>query len=116
VNARKWIDQYADDLGEPIMVLGDAGSDQFDEALVGICHRFGKPSVALYDREKVIEILAKDMTWEEAVEWFDFNIIGAWLGDYTPVYMDSPPQDEGGEEFSSGISESACPGDTEGLI
>jgi hypothetical protein len=27
------------------------------------------------------------MSDEEAVEWFDFNIIGAWVGDGTPCFI-----------------------------
>ena len=34
------------------------------------------------------------MTHEEAVEYFDFNIIGAWMGDQTPILMELVPTDE----------------------
>ena len=27
------------------------------------------------------------MTYEEAIEYFDYNILGAWMGEYTPVYI-----------------------------
>jgi hypothetical protein len=27
------------------------------------------------------------MTYEEAMEYFDYNILGAWMGEYTPVYI-----------------------------
>jgi hypothetical protein len=27
------------------------------------------------------------MTHEEAIEFFDFNIAGAYVGEYTPIYM-----------------------------
>jgi hypothetical protein len=31
------------------------------------------------------------MTREEAEEFFEFNTIGAWLGDATPVFIDMRP-------------------------
>ena len=36
----------------------------FDDALVGYIERAGMPSIACYDKNKCIEILAKDMTHE----------------------------------------------------
>jgi hypothetical protein len=63
--------------------------DGLDEALIGVCHRFGQEPVALYDRGKIIEILMRDsMTWEEAEEYFGYNVIGAWVGDRTPAFAD----------------------------
>jgi hypothetical protein len=63
--------------------------DGFDDAVVGLVTRFGIPSpVVAYDYEKVIEIIMKDGgTREEAEEHFAFNIIGAWVGDATPVFL-----------------------------
>ena len=28
-----------------------------------------------------------EMTYEEAMEFFDFNIQGAWMGEFTPIYI-----------------------------
>lgn len=61
-------------------------ADGFDEALVGYVERFGVEPMALYDRTKYIEILARDMTYDEAVEHFEFNVIGAWVGEKTPAF------------------------------
>lgn len=62
--------------------------DGFDDAIIGIAERFGVPGVTAYDYEKVIAMLMKDgMDYEEAVEYFDFNIVGAWVGDDTPVFV-----------------------------
>ena len=62
-------------------------ADGFEEAFVGICHRFGQPSLAAYDYNKCIEILMRDMTEEEAIEYFDYNTLGAWMGEHTPVFL-----------------------------
>lgn len=61
--------------------------DGFDEALIGYVERFGHPTVALYDRKKYLQIIMQDgFTYEEAVEHFEFNIIGGWVGEYTPSF------------------------------
>lgn len=60
----------------------------FDTALVGVIERYGQPRILCYDYQKVIKVLVKQgMSDEEAVEWFDFNIIGAWMGDETPCFL-----------------------------
>jgi len=65
-------------------------ADGFEDALVGVCRRFGQPTLAAYDRVKCIAILMRrdGMSEEEAEEFFDFNVIGAWAGESTPVFLD----------------------------
>ena len=45
--------------------------------------------VLVYSVDKIIEILIDrdGMTEEEAVEFFEFNIEGAYMGGMTPVYV-----------------------------
>ena len=64
-------------------------ADGFDDAIVGIGDRCGMSSVVAYDVEKIIEILqTRDgMTEEEAQEFYSFNIIGAYVGEYTPIFL-----------------------------
>lgn len=62
--------------------------DGFDEALIGVVTRFGIEPVAAYDREKIIEILMRDMTRDEAEEFFSYNIIGGWVGERTPAFIE----------------------------
>ena len=62
-------------------------ADGFDDALVGYIERAGMPSIACYDKDKCIEILARDMTHEEAVEYFYFNTAGAYVGENTPCFF-----------------------------
>ena len=51
----------------------------FNEAVIGTGTRF-KDTFWVYDYNKVIKILMNDgMTEEEATEYFDFNIAGAWV-------------------------------------
>lgn len=62
-------------------------ADGLDDALVGYIERAGMPSIACYDKDKCIEILAKDMRHEEAVEYFYFNTAGAYVGENTPCFL-----------------------------
>lgn len=64
--------------------------DGFDEAIIGTAERFGFPSpVVAYDYDKVIKLLvaAGCASEEQAVEYFEFNVVGAWMGDNTPVFI-----------------------------
>jgi len=73
--------------------------DQFAKAFLGNLFCFGKSdSVAVYDYRKVIRILVKDgMSMRDAVEWFDFNIVGGYLGETTPVFLNRCTLEEFGE-------------------
>jgi hypothetical protein len=63
----------------------------YDEAIIGLAYRFGMMPVVAYDRTRVIDILARDMSREDAEEFFEFNTIGAWMGESTPVFIDTRP-------------------------
>lgn len=62
--------------------------DGYDDCIVGIVERFGQPPIVCYDRDKVIKAHMKEgMDYEEAEEFFEFNQIGAWLGESTPCFI-----------------------------
>lgn len=60
-----------------------------DDAIIGVAIRKGQDEVLAYDAKKILKILMddSDMTTEEAVEFFYFNIADAWMGDGTPVFV-----------------------------
>ena len=58
-------------------------AEGFDEAIIGIDEDAMK---LIYSVSKCIEILKKDMEEEEAVEYFNFNVKGAYMGDKTPIW------------------------------
>jgi len=35
----------------------------------------------------MIQFLQEDMSYEDAVDFFNFNIAGAWMGDGTPLFL-----------------------------
>ena len=87
INASKlpeWLEFIEDSLSEGAMKI-----DGFDDCICGIVERYGMDSVLLYDTDTIIEkMVTKDgMNYEEAVEYFDFNIKGAWMGEGTPCFF-----------------------------
>jgi len=61
----------------------------FDNCIVGVCHGFGSEPVIAYDQAKVLLKHMNDgMTSEEAVEFFEFNQLGAYVGEGTPVFIE----------------------------
>jgi|TARA_R110002020_G_scaffold128567_4_gene288153 hypothetical protein len=65
-------------------------ADGFDAAFVGVVSRGGLSCpVAVYDAERCVEILIErdGMTYEEADEFFSFNVLGSYVGEYTPMYL-----------------------------
>ena len=62
--------------------------DGYDDCIVGIVRRFGQQPILCYSTDKVLKKLMKEgMTEEEALEFFEFNQIGAWMGDTTPCFL-----------------------------
>jgi len=62
---------------------------EFDEAIIGVAERIGRESVVAYDTDKIIEILSRDMPEDDALEYFEYNILGAYVGDRTPIYVNT---------------------------
>lgn len=57
-------------------------------AVIGVLERFGQEPLVLLDKEKCLKIyMDRDgMTYEEAIEFFEFNVLGAWVGEGTPCF------------------------------
>ena len=77
-------DLYGDD--EPNILFAEG----FDEAIAGVVWD-GERTRVVYDTELILELLMgrSEMTYEEAVEYFDFNIAGSHMGEYTPLYLET---------------------------
>jgi hypothetical protein len=63
--------------------------DGADAAIVGTVSRCGCPDLLCYDYERLVTLFMKrdKMTREEAIDYIDFNILGAWMGEGTPVIL-----------------------------
>lgn len=65
-------------------------ADGFEDAFLGVGRRCGQPDLAVYSIQKSVEILvAQGMTEDEAQEYLEFNTIGAWVGELTPMWIDT---------------------------
>ena len=64
-------------------------ADGFDEAIIGIVDIPNTPTRVAYSVKRSIDILLKQgMDFDEAVEYFDFNVRGAYMGEATPIWID----------------------------
>jgi hypothetical protein len=61
-------------------------ADGFDDAVIGVCEDFNSPPRLIYSVSKCLEILMEDMDGFEAMEYFDYNVSGAYVGEKTPVW------------------------------
>ncbi len=90
------IDEYAD---------GAVLLDGLESAIVGIVEDFGSPGrKILYSKQIILDILQERdlMTYGEAEEFYDYNILGLYAGELTPVFLDleiTPIKKEDGWEY-----------------
>jgi len=83
-------------LEEIIGILEDAGAnamaleprEEYDSCIAGIGWRTASDPVLVYDRSKILEFLQTEMTEEDAIEHYEFNIVGSWVGDGTPIFVE----------------------------
>ena len=64
-------------------------ADGFEGAFIGVGRRCSRPDVAVYDVSAMIQVLIDrdGMSHLEAVEYLEFNVIDAWVGEQTPIYV-----------------------------
>ena len=76
----------AEDWDAELLFLSE---EEFDEAIIGVSERIGNEPVVAYDTTKIVEILVLNhsMSVDEAYEYFEFNILGAYVGERTPTFI-----------------------------
>ena len=83
MNRKDIEDLYGGD--EPNMLFVDG----YDGAIEGVVWD-GERTRVVYRMEAVLEILMdRGMTYDEASEYFDFNVAGSHAGVYTPLYLET---------------------------
>jgi chaperone required for assembly of F1-ATPase len=62
-------------------------ADGFNDAIIGVDESTMR---LIYSVEKCIDILVEndEMLLEQAIEYFDFNVRGAYVGEQTPIFCD----------------------------
>lgn len=79
---RLLVDDFADNLGDDGDLLV---ADGFDAAILGITEAC--EPVVVYDWDRCVELLRKDMSEEDALEYMSFNVTGAYVGPRTPLFI-----------------------------
>lgn len=62
-------------------------ADGFDKAVIGIELDTMR---LIYSKIKCIEVimLTSDLSYDEAIEFLDFNVFGSYVGELTPIWCD----------------------------
>lgn len=83
LNIREHLNSYGD--GELLFL----SEPEFDAAIVGIAERIGMSAVVVYDISKIIDVLCDrdGMDRDMASEYYEFNILGAYVGERTPLFI-----------------------------
>lgn len=69
-------------------VKGAIVFDNCNAAIIGYGGQHGMEPLIVYDYDLLVQIFIEDgLTEEEAMEYVDYNIVGLWAGDRTPVIM-----------------------------
>ena len=59
---------------------------EFEDALIGYTN--GANLVAVYDYDMCVHILMEyNMTYEQAIEYMEYNVVGGYVGEKTPVFI-----------------------------
>ena len=72
--------------GEMPLFIGGSQADikKYEQAIIG---QDDASLRIVYSANKIVEILSEEMTPEEAEEFYEYNILGAYMGDMTPIYV-----------------------------
>ena len=72
--------------------------DGLDRAIIGIGRQFTQ-QFFVYDYDKCIEVFMTrdDMSEEDAREWMEVNVVGAYMGPGTPTFVST------GEDFEQAL-------------
>jgi hypothetical protein len=87
-------------------------ADGFDNALIGVGEQFtegGRVYIYIYSKKAMLDIIADDIikeinqrvnttdeeraelskdAWDQALEYFDYNVAGAYIGRGMPVFLE----------------------------
>jgi len=65
--------------------------DRLNDAIIGTGGRCGMEEVFVYSYDKILDILMIEdgMTEREAIDYIEYNIAGAYVGELTPILVRS---------------------------
>ena len=88
MTTRDKINSLAECCDSEILLLEPA---YFDDAIIGIAERANGMTVVAYDRNRCIDqvMVYNECDREDAEEFFEFNTAQTWIGEGTPVFIDT---------------------------
>jgi len=68
-------------------------ADGFDDCIIGIVDDFGTIRVVYCVKKMISNLMSQSlgvnaMTYEDAMEYLEYNTFNAWVGQKTPIYME----------------------------
>jgi hypothetical protein len=82
------------DIREHIAEIDDNAllADGYDDCVIGVTDSWSghaRPTRVVYSVQKIIDKLMSEdgLSYENAMEHFDFNIAGAYVGEHTPIFV-----------------------------
>ena len=77
-------------------------ADGFETAFVAVGFRYNGNDIAVYDYDLCIDVLIDrdTMSVEEAHEFMSYNVIGAYVGEETPLFIRTQTYEEMLDEYS----------------
>ena len=72
--------------GELPWLIGSTQAEikKYEQAIIG---QDDASLRVVYSVDKIIGILSEEMSEEEAREFYEYNILGAYMGEMTPIYV-----------------------------
>ena len=76
-------------------------ADGLEEAFLGPGYRASSKDIAIYNYDACASILVSrdGMSLEEAYEYLDFNVVGAYVGELHPIFLRIQGYEENLEEY-----------------
>lgn len=81
---RQEIEEWAEEVEETFLF-----ADGFDEAILGVGEQYSRTTAVVYDYNKCVQILVDrdKMSYEDAVEYMEFNVVTSYVGEKTPIFL-----------------------------
>jgi hypothetical protein len=76
------IDNKYFDLAEGAVML-----DGFDDCIVGVSESYGEEPRIIYSKKQIISKLMNDMSQEDAIDYYYYNIVGGMFGTQNPIFV-----------------------------
>lgn len=74
--------ELLDELAEGAIIL-----EGFDDCVIGISEEFGNGPRLIYSKNKIIQKLMVGIDYEEALDYYYYNILGGYFGEQNPIFL-----------------------------